>query len=155
MPGRRPTPTLVKLIRGTAQPCRLRDDRPRVAAPPQVPPGTVLSGPERLMFDWLLEHVALPGVHGSGDGPAFVKAARLWARVQECDAKIVELGLVATDPKTKRQSLRPYTRLSRDLWRHVGIAFAEIGATPAGRVKLAGPRSSGPTSGPTAWDEID
>jgi hypothetical protein len=151
--SRRPTATILKLIKGDTHTARHRDDAPKNPDLPRVPPGAVLTPEEVAIWDWLMEHVALPGVHGTGDGAAFVKIARLWARVQAVDGRIAELGVIMKSPQGKPE-LQPYTRLSRDLWQQLGVALAEVGATPAGRVKIAGPRSA--TSGEaTSWDAID
>lgn len=152
--SRRPTATILKLIKGDVHTARHRDDAPKVDAAPRVPPGGVLAPDELAMWDWLMEHVAIPGVHGTGDGAAFLKIARLWARVNAVDAKIAEKGLLMKSPRGKPE-LQPYARLSRDLWQQLGIALAEVGATPAGRVKISGPRSAGKTGEATSWDEID
>jgi len=151
--SRRPTATVLKLIRGDAHSERHKDDRPKIADAPRIPPGVVLSPDEQAMFDWLLENVSLPGVHGTGDGGSFVKISKLWVRVCEADRKCQQYGLVMKGSKGKPE-LQPYARLSRDLWQQLGIAFAEIGATPAGRVKIAGPRGSGTPGEATSWDEI-
>ena len=151
--SRRPTATILKLIRGDAHPERHKDDKPKVEGLPSCPPGVVLTPPEQEMFDWLLANVAVPGVHGVGDGGAFVKIAKLWARVCEADRRCEQFGLVMKNPKGKPE-LQPYARLSRDLWQQLGIAFAEIGATPAGRVKIAGPRQGGVAGEATSWDAI-
>ena len=151
--SRRPTATILKLIRGDPHVDRLKDDRPKIDARPMLPPGVILSPAEQTMFDWLLTHVYVPGIHGTGDGPAFAKISRLWVRVNEADAKVAQFGMVMKNPRTTKPELQPFARLSRDLWQQLGVALAEIGATPAGRVKLAGPR--GPSNGePTSWDEI-
>ena len=98
-------------------------------------------------------YVYVPGVHGSGDGGAFVKVARLWARVNEADEKVRQFGMVMKNPSTGKLELQPFTRLSRDLWQQLGVALAEIGATPSGRVKLAAPRSA--EDGATSWESVD
>lgn len=152
--SRRPTATILKLIKGDTHTGRHRDDAPKTAGLPRVPPGAVLAPDELAMWDWLMEHVAIAGVHGPGDGGAFVKIARLWARVNQVDARITEKGLLMKSPKGKPE-LQPYARLSRDLWQQLGIALAECGATPAGRVKISGPRSSGPSGEASSWDEIE
>lgn len=152
--GRRPVPTVMKLIMGNNDQSRLRDDKPKVDGAPVIPPGTVLSTEEQAFWDWLMVNVYVPGVHGTGDGAAFVKVARLYVRANAADAKIASFGLVMKNPQTNKPELQPYTRLSRDLWQQIGIALAEIGATPAGRVKLAGPRVD-PAGDPTSWDQIE
>lgn len=152
--SRRPTATILKLIKGDAHTARHRDDAPKIDGLPVVPPGAVLSPEERAIWDHLMEHIVVAGVHGTGDGLMFVKIARLWARANAADAKILELGLLMKSPNGKPE-LQPYTRLSRDLWQQLGIALAEAGATPAGRVKVSGPRGAGIPGEPTTWDEID
>jgi len=152
--ARRPTATILKLIKGDAHVDRHREDAPKIDDLPRIPPGCVLADDEKAMWDWLLENVAIPGVHGTSDGAAFVKIARLWARVNQVDAKLVSQGLVMKSPEGKPE-LQPYTRLSRDLWQQLGIALAEVGATPAGRVKISGPRGKSAPGEVTSWDAID
>lgn len=152
--SRRPTATILKLISGDAHPERHKDDKPKIADTPRVPPGIVLSDPERAMWDWLIENIAIPGVHGTGDGAAFVKIAKLWVRVCEVDKKLDAQGPIMKSPQGKPE-LQPYARLSRDLWQQIGVALAEIGGTPAGRVKIAGPRVSGGGAEAGSWDSID
>ena len=153
--SRRPTATVLKMIRGDRNTDRFKDDKPQVDGKPQVPPGTQLDETEQLMWDWLMTNVYLPGVHGVGDGASFVKIARLWSRCCAADAKVKEFGLVMKNPKSNKPELMTYVRLSRDLWQALGVALEQIGATPAGRVKLAGPKGAGYPGEPTSWDQID
>jgi len=152
--GQRPTATVLKLIRGDAHPERHRDDRPKVNELPRVPPGCVLSEDEQAMWSWLMEFVAVPGVHGVGDGGAFVGICRLWVRANQADAKIRQFGPIMRGHKGQPM-LQPYTRLSRDLWSQLRVALADIGATPAGRVRIAGPLVKGSLGDAASWDEID
>jgi len=152
--SRKPTATILKLIKGDAHTERHRDDHPKIAQMPRVPPGCVLEPAELAMWDWLMEHVAIPGVHGTGDGAAFVEVARLWARVNAVDAKIVSQGMLMKSP-TGKPELQPNTRLSRDLWNQLRLALSEVGASPAGRGKIAGPRGAATARDGTTWDEID
>jgi hypothetical protein len=152
--SRRPTATILKLIKGDHHKERHKDDAPKIAEMPRVPPGCVLTPEERAIWDNLMETVYLPGVHGAGDGGAFVKICKLQNRVNQADAKCEQFGLVMKSTKGKPE-LQPYARLSRDLWQQLGIAYAEVGATPAGRVKIAGPRQTTAPGEATSWDEID
>lgn len=154
--SRRPTATILKLIRGDAHPERLKDDKPKIDERPALPPGLELTDEEKQMFEWLLTHVYMPGVHGTADGPAFARIARMWVRAQTVDAKVQNQGMVMKNPRTNKPELQPYARISRDLWAALGIALEQIGATPAGRVKLAGPRAGRGAAGePTSWDDIE
>jgi hypothetical protein len=152
--SRRPTATILKLIAGDHHPERHKDDRPKIADTPRIPPGVELNEPEQKMWAYLMEHVVIPGVHGTGDGAAFVKIAKLWVRVCEVDRKLDTQGPIMKSPQGKPE-LQPYARLSRDLWQQIGVALAEVGATPAGRVKIAGPRVSAAGGEAGSWDAID
>jgi hypothetical protein len=145
--GPKPMPSLLRLVRGDSHPERARDEKPKIAAVPVVPPGVVLDVAEQLMFDWLIAHVYQAGVHGTGDGAAFVKVARLWARVNLIDEQLRQSAQLITEGKVSALA-----RLSRDLWQQLGPALAEIGASPTGRVRLA-PR--GAADDKDVWGAID
>jgi phage terminase small subunit len=145
---------VLKLIRGDTHTDRFKQDKPKIASTPVMPPGTVLSVAEREMWEYLLEHVYVPGVHSTGDGAAFVKVARLWARVNEADDKVRQFGMVMKNAQSSKLELQPFTRLSRDLWQQLGIALAEIGATPSGRVRIASPMGEALAAG-SSWDDVD
>jgi len=149
--GRPARPTILKLITGENRPGRLHDDKPKQDGKPTPPPGTVLSEPEQRMFDWLLETVAVPGIHGTGDGAAFVKLCRIYVRVCDVDAKLAEFALREKLTEEEQKERMRWYRLSRDLWQQIGASLSEVGATPSGRAKLAGPRSPG---GVSSWDQI-
>jgi hypothetical protein len=151
---RRPTATILKLIQGDGHTDRHRNDKPKVESPPVIPPGCVLSPEEMAVWNWLLETIAIPGVHGAGDGAAFVEVARLWARKQSVDDKLVSQGLVMKSPKGKPE-LNPNTRLSATLHDQLRLALADIGATPGGRFKINGPRGHALPGEATTWDAID
>ncbi len=150
--GRRPTATVLKLIRGEQRPSRLRNDAPKLRGPPELPPGTKLSENEQQVWDYLLRTTYLEHAHGPSDGPAFLRATRLMARAFEADQKIAEQGLLMRNPRTNQPLLSPHARHSRDLWRQIAQALDAVGGTPAGRFRLAGPRRSGETDD---WDAID
>jgi hypothetical protein len=152
MSGPRPTASVLKMIRRDEHTSRIKDDKPKHASAPSLPPGVCLTVAERQMFDWLIDHVYVPGVHGTGDGAAFVKVARLWARVNEADEKIREAGLVTKTGAHGKPELGAFARLSRDLWQALGMALADIGATPSGRVRIAAARDPG--HGGDSWDAV-
>lgn len=82
--------------------------------------------------------VNMPGVHGASDGSLFLKCVRLLVRVNEADEEIAQHGLLMRDPRTNRAMLQPFTRLSRDLWKQLGIARRGSCNTLGGRVIVAG-----------------
>lgn len=153
-PGPRPQSSILRLIRGDRHTERLKDDRPKVDAPPEVPPDSRLTPAEQRQWDWLVRTVYLPGVHGASDGAAFLRVARLLARVNEVDARIAQQGLLMKSPVTGKPELQPYTRLSRDLWQQLGVALNDLGMSPGARVRLASPRI-GAMDNPNGWDDID
>jgi phage terminase small subunit len=154
MTGPRPTSSVLKLIRGDSHRDRLKQDKPKIAGAPVVPPGIALSVAESEMWAYLIEHVYQPGVHSTGDGAAFCKVARLWARVNEIDEQVRAFGIASKNPASSKMELQPYARMSRDLWQQLGIALSEVGATPSGRVRMAAPLGDG-VGGGSSWEGID
>jgi P27 family predicted phage terminase small subunit len=153
-PGPRPQATILKLIRGDRHSERLKADRPKIAGPPEVPPGSELSPSEQVIWDWLLRTVYVPGCHGASDGAAFLRVTRLLARANDVDRKIRDQGLVMRSPRTGKPEVQPFARLSRDTWSQLNSALDAIGMTPGSRVRLSGPYT-GKTMGTDSWDEID
>lgn len=133
---------------------RHRDDQPKHATPPRVPPGTKLDALETELWNWCMEHICVPHVHGSGDAVAFGKLVKLWARVIGVDAKIAEQGVLMKSPRGRPEQT-PYTRLSSRLWHEIGIALSEVGGNPSSRVRLAGPRVRVPLGDSASWDTIE
>jgi P27 family predicted phage terminase small subunit len=152
-PGPRPQATILRLIKGNGHPERLKSDRPKVADPPEVPPGSGLSPEEVEIWNWLLRVVFVPGCHGAQDGAAFLRVTRLLARANEVDAKIRAQGLVMKSPRTGKPEVQPYVRISRDLWAQLNSALDAIGMTPGARVRLSGPYSKS-AADTGSWDDI-
>jgi P27 family predicted phage terminase small subunit len=144
----------LKLLVGERRASRLRDDRPKINELPRVPPGIQLAPDERAMWDYLMETIVVPGVHGAGDGGTFAMICKTWARYVQCCAKIEKFGLVMKSPSGKPE-VQPYARMARDLEAQLRLALADIGATPGGRARIAGPHSTVRPRDPTAWDEFD
>jgi P27 family predicted phage terminase small subunit len=153
-PGPRPKASILRLIQGSVHTERLKADRPKIAGPPEVPPGSALSPEEREIWNWLIRTVYLPGCHGASDGAAFLRVTRLLARANEVDAKIRAQGLVMKSPRTGKPEVQPYVRISRDVWMQLNSALDAIGMTPGARVRLSGPYAKGPADSGT-WDDID
>jgi P27 family predicted phage terminase small subunit len=153
-PGPRPRATILRLIQGSAHTERLKADRPKIAGPPEVPPGSDLSPAESDIWNWLIRTVYVPGCHGASDGAAFLRVARLLARANEVDAKIRAQGLVMKSPRTGKPEVQPFARLSRDIWAQLNSALDAIGMTPGARVRLSGPYTKNPVDS-GSWDDID
>jgi phage terminase small subunit len=140
--GRKQRPTLLKLISGGGDHRRerLRDDKPKIDAPPCVPPTATLTEDEQQMWRWLLEHVYIPHVHGSAEALLFTKICKLWTRANLVEQKLQEFGCVMKWPRDGRPMVQPYYRIARDCWWELGSALTEIGATPSDRVHIAARR---------------
>jgi hypothetical protein len=132
---------------------RLRDDKPKTASAPELPPGAILSAAEQAVWDWLLRTTYVSGLHGTSDGVAFLRCARLIVRAQDVDEKIAKDGLTARNPRTLKLESTAHARLSRDLWAAISTALAEIGATPVGRVRMASAKKNSEQF--DLWDAID
>jgi Phage terminase, small subunit len=151
--GRKPTPSILRLIAGAGHEHkeRLRDDHPKVARTPDLPPIVTLSDAEVEVWHWLLKHVYVPGVHGTSDSFLLIKICKLWCRAMDAERHLQRFGCVIDSPRDGRPMLHPYYKVARDAWRELGPSLSEAGCTPAGRIKFAAPRAS---PGDTGWDDI-
>lgn len=150
MSGRPGRATVLKLITGGERPDRVRDDHPVEAGTPVPPPGVVMTAAEQRLFDWLVRTAYQPGVHGVGDGAAFVQIARLWIRAEQADAEIAANGMTS---RNSRGTLvvSPWVGISNEAHRELRIAMTAAGVTVSGRHHLAGRMKAGES---TSWDDV-
>jgi hypothetical protein len=153
--GRQATPSVLRLLQGTARPNTAEDrgDRPKVAGEPELPPGVTLTADEKRVWDYLLRHIFVPGAHGTGDGIAFLNCVRLYMRAMEADQQTARLGsLVRLENGRVREA--PWVKTSRETWSELRRSLAEIGGTPAGRARNANGPTGSAAGAAGGWAEL-
>lgn len=146
--GRTPKPSVLRLLQGSINPNTVEDrgDRPKIMGHPQVPPGVTLSEKEKLVWDFLIEHLFVPGVHGTGDGIVWLNAVRLYLRALDADEKVNTMGTLVRD-NSGRLRRAPWVEMSQAAWNATARAISELGGTPVGRARVTGAPPTGSGSG--------
>jgi hypothetical protein len=135
-PGRKGIPFAIRALSAAHPSDIVGNDKPKLSGAPVLPPGVELTERDQQFWQWLLVHVYNPATHGTCDGPLFLAALRLWARVCEADDRCRTLGTIQRTP-SGRIIEPPWARASRELWRELRATLTELGASPVGRVRLA------------------
>ncbi len=156
MPARR-TSTVLKLLNGSGRrnAARLRDDS-KVTPPGKldsVPPHITLSEAEQEVFAWYVANGALPSVHRPTDAALLAAVARCTVALESAHAKNIQFGMVMRSPASGMPKLSPFAHLERKLTAELRGLLAELGMTPAGRLKIAPPMDGGLRE--STWDSID
>jgi Phage terminase, small subunit len=157
MPAKR-TSVVLKLLNGSAQrnAARLRDDA-KVTPPGRLdslPSHIRLTSEEKAVFDWYVEHGALPTVHRPTDAALLAAVARCTVALEATHAKNIEFGMVMRSPSSGMPKISPFGHLERKLTAELRGLLAELGMTPAGRLRIAPPMDGGQRES-TSWDSID
>ncbi len=147
MKGQKPKPTNLKVIHGTAQPCRMnpREPKPEKLASPK-PPRT-LSTEARKHWRRITRDLESCGVLTNMDQDALSVYCELYAQWVEAGDMVRKKGMVIADPryadrKTEKGKamvvpvLSPYFRASLKLSDQMKQMLVEFGMTPSSRTRV-------------------
>jgi P27 family predicted phage terminase small subunit len=139
MAGRKPIPTTLKLIRGTARPHRMNKDEPM--PPVSVPePPAHLDARARAKFAELAAMLARCGVMTALDADALARYCVIWGRWLDAETEIKRKGpIVKTEAGNVIHS--PYLAVANRCHRQLAQLESEFGLTPSSRSRV---RSSPP-----------
>jgi P27 family predicted phage terminase small subunit len=141
MAGRKPIPTTLKLIRGTARPHRLNPDEPMPSACAPEPPAH-LDDRARAKFTEMAGMLARCGVMTELDRDALARYAVIWCRWIDAEVEIKRKGsIVKTEAGNIIQS--PYLAVANRCHRQLAQLESEFGLTPSSRSRV---RASSPPS---------
>ncbi|PSJ55798.1 P27 family phage terminase small subunit [Pseudaminobacter soli (ex Li et al. 2025)] len=145
MAGRKRTPDHLKLVAGTAQPCRMNPDAPKALADLPVAPDW-LSTRATEIFDGLVAIASQMGVASASDTAMLAMAASRLEEVEICTALIEDGGRtfvskVAYDEegRVKSQQIKghPVVAQRSEAMRHAQSLLVEFGLSPAARSKVS------------------
>ena len=145
-----PLPTNLKVLRGTAQPCRLNDREPK--PPPadiSMPDG--LSQAEQQHCQQVSDYLQEAGVLTVMDIQALKLYCRIYVKWQESIGKLDEYGPVI---KTKAGNpvLSPYFKISQKYLDQLLAILREFGMTPSSRTRIHA-KSDKPDDDYEAWQK--
>jgi len=134
MAGRKPLPTNLKLIRGTARPHRLNPDEPapRLSAP--EPPGH-LDDRARAKFVELASMLVGYGVMTELDADALARYCVIWNRWLDAEAEIKRKGPIV---KTEAGNIihSPFLAVANRCHRQLAQLESEFGLAPSSRSRV-------------------
>lgn len=148
--GRRPKPTKLKLVEGTARKDRVNDEEPEPPAGDVVAPNWLRGRARRL---WKQIAPVLEEMHilTTADPHALALLCDAYAEYVECSEYIRKRGrtyesivvVEAEDEAGERAEItkrmvrpRPEVAMAADAWRRVRAMLAEFGMTPSSRTRV-------------------
>lgn len=135
MAGRKKTPDHLKLVKGTAQKCRLNPETPAANAGTATAP-VWLSERAAELFDQISATLLGMGIASPDDQHALALAASRLEEVEILTAVIEDAGRTyQTD--TGLWKARPEVGMRNEAMRHAQSLLAEFGLTPAARSKVS------------------
>jgi P27 family predicted phage terminase small subunit len=145
--GRRPKPTAIKLLQGTARPSRSRNRGPEQAEVARPPKPTHLGKVASEEWERLAELSERRRVLTAADGPILEAAVMAYATLRQASRVLDRLGLVyRTDSGMLRP--RPEAAIGANAWRMYVTALSHFGLTPACREKV---RAAPPKDPKGSW----
>ena len=134
MAGRKPLPTHLKLVKGTARPHRLNKDEPRPSvAVPEAP--AHLDERARVRFVAMAEMLARHGVMTELDAGALARYAVVWCRWIEAEAEVKRRGpVVKTEGGNVIQN--PFLAVANKCLLQMAQIENEFGLTPSSRSRI-------------------
>lgn len=145
MAGRKRKPDHLKLVSGTAQPCRMNPDAPKGSADlPSAPDW--LSARAAEIFDGLVVIIGQMGIASSSDTAMLAMAASRLEEVEICTALIEDGGRtfvsnVTYDDEGRLSSQQikghPVVAQRSEAMRHAQSLLVEFGLSPAARSKVS------------------
>lgn len=140
MPGRRSTPTALKLVRGNPGKRALNEREPKPRKAKKAPPPVWLSEEGRAAWSELQPMLARMGVYTEADRWALellVDAYAEWREVRlmvDSEGRTYESGSLQGGRMVRSH---PSVQQLADAWRRVRLAMVEFGLTPSSRSKVA------------------
>jgi P27 family predicted phage terminase small subunit len=134
MAGRKPLPTHLKLVKGTARPHRINKEEPRPPIVVPSPPGH-LDERARAKFTELAELLGRHGVMTELDAAALARYAVVWCRWVETEADVKRRGPVV---KTEAGNIiqNPFLSVANKCLLQMAQIESEFGMTPSSRARV-------------------
>ena len=134
MSGRKPLPTHLKLVKGTARPHRLNKDEPKPTVAQPEPPAH-LDERAKAKFVAMAEMLARHGVMTELDAGALARYAVVWCRWVDAEAEIKRRGpVVKTEGGNVIQN--PFLAVANKCLLQMAQLESEFGLTPSSRSRI-------------------
>ena len=135
MAGRKPLPTHLKLIKGTARPHRINSAEPKPSVLAPEPPEHLDEG-ATAKFSRLAALLAANGIMTEIDSDALARYCVVWCRWREAEREVKNRGpIVKTQGGNVIQN--PYLAIANRCLAQMAQLEAEFGMTPSSRSRIA------------------
>lgn len=134
MAGRKPLPTQLKLVKGTARPHRMNPAEPRPTVSVPVPPGH-LDNAAAAKFTQMAELLARHAVMTELDAGALARYVVIWRRWLEAEQEVNRRGPVV---KTSNDNIiqNPFLAVANKCLAQMAQIESEFGLTPSSRSRI-------------------
>ena len=149
MASPRPLPTNLKVLRGTAQPCRMNDREP-VPARRKVKMPTGLTASEKKHWRTVAGDLEKAGILTVLDTQALRLYCRSYTGWLDANAKIDEYGPIIKS--MHGPALSPYFRLSDKYFHQMLAILREFGMTPSSRSRIRSENEQSDEDDFEAWN---
>ena len=154
MRGRKPKPTVQKLLEGNPGKRAINREEPRPPAPTtlDVPPPDLADNPEATT-EWirLAPMLARARQITEADRAALIAVCIEWARYRAADRHVARSGLLI-QTKSGYPMINPYLSICQRSLNACGKLWSELGLTPSSRSRV---KTDGPAPGGDEWSEFD
>jgi len=148
MRGRKPKPTLLKVLDGNPGKRTLNDREP--VAPEGMPdPPAWLDDEARAEWDRVTVDLAGMGLLSPADRPALTAYCTAWSRWVEAEAMVKKFGSIVKSPEKGFPMKSPYLSIADQALETMRKLMVEFGLTPSSRSRIRVP------DGGEAGDEFD
>ena len=151
--GRRPKPTVIKLLAGNPGHRPLNEGEPRPRdVPPKCPP--ILQGEAKAEWRRMSRRLHDAGLLSEIDGAALTTYCLTWARLMDAEEKLRNSGAILQTPNGwLAQS--PYLAIATKATEQLVRILVEFGMTPSSRSRIrVPPKPSGGAAGGYAYDRF-
>lgn len=139
MAGRKRKPNHLKIVAGTAQPCRMNPNAPEPSKALPVPPEW-LSARAAEWFTSTLAILSGMGIASADHVDMLSLAATRYDEILDCTAVIEDMGrtyIVTATSGSRMFKPRPEVAMRNDAMRHLQSLLAEFGLSPASVSKVS------------------
>ena len=135
MPSPRPLPTNLKVVRGTAKPCRLNDKEPSPKKLKTIRPPDSLTAAEKKCWRRTVTDLQAAGIITVIDTVALAAYCRAWVGYQSESEMVEEEGSVVTGGMGG-PVVSPHFKASSEYFKRLLQLWREFGMTPSSRTRI-------------------
>ena len=130
-----PIPTNLKVLRGTARPCRLNEKEPTPKKPEKIKPPSCLSKEEKKCWREIVSELQKCGIATTVDKSALTAYCKCWVAWKNELVIIDEEGTVVAGCMGNK-IVSPHVRIASDYFKQLLNLWREFGMTPSSRSRI-------------------